>query len=52
MQGIFGSNYPWPNEPIANDGTEYHLIERLWPAATKMAGLSSCFIDKKGQKRA
>jgi glycosyltransferase involved in cell wall biosynthesis len=52
MQKIFGETYPWPNEPIANDGTEYHLMERLWPAATKMSGLSSRFLDKKGQQRA
>lgn len=52
MKAIFGDNYPWPNEPIANDGTEYHLIERLWPAAVKMVGLSSRFMDKKGQQRA
>ena len=37
MNGIFGADYPWPNEPIATDGTVYHLIERLWPATSVMA---------------
>ncbi|GGH37742.1 Rhamnan synthesis protein F [Cribrihabitans marinus] len=51
MNGIFGENYPWPNEPIATDGTVYHLIERLWPAASAMAGLNAVFLDKPDQKR-
>jgi lipopolysaccharide biosynthesis protein len=51
MNGIFGADYPWPNEPIANDGTVFHLIERLWPAASTMAGLDAVFLDKPDQKR-
>ena len=51
MNGIFDVDYPWPNEPIANDGTIFHLIERLWPAATTMAGLDAVFLDKPDQKR-
>ena len=51
MNGIFGEDYPWPNEPIATDGTVYHLIERLWSAASSMAGLESIFLDKPDQKR-
>lgn len=51
MNDIFGDDYPWPNEPIANDGTVFHLIERLWPAASVMAGLNAVFLDKPDQKR-
>lgn len=51
MNGIFGADHPWPNEPIANDGTVFHLIERLWPAASVMAGLDAVFLDKPDQKR-
>jgi len=52
MNGLFDADYPWPNEPIANDGTVYHLIERLWPAASVMAGLEAVFLDKPDQRRA
>ncbi len=52
MNVIFGQNYPWPNEPIANDGTEFHLIERLWPAVTTHLGLESVFVHKLDQRRA
>ncbi|MFN3210782.1 MAG: rhamnan synthesis F family protein [Roseovarius sp.] len=51
MNDIFGPNYPWPNEPLPNDGTEFHLIERLWPAAAALAGYSSVFLEKADQKR-
>jgi lipopolysaccharide biosynthesis protein len=51
MNGIFGADYPWPNEPIANDGTVFHLIERLWSAASTMSGLDAVFLDKPDQKR-
>lgn len=51
MNGVFGQNYPWPNEPIANDGTEFHLIERLWPAMTTHLGLESVFVHKLDEKR-
>lgn len=51
MNRIFGKDYPWPNEPIANDGTVFHLIERLWPAASVIAGLNAVFLDKPDQKR-
>lgn len=51
MNGIFGDDYPWPNEPIPNDGTVFHLIERLWPAACAIAGKGSVYLDKPDQKR-
>ncbi len=51
MRSLFGEDYPWPNEPIAQDGTPYHLIERLWPAAARMEGLGSVFLDKPDQAR-
>jgi glycosyltransferase involved in cell wall biosynthesis len=51
LNAMFDDDYPWPNEPIANDGTVFHLIERLWPAASAMAGLGSVFLDKPDQKR-
>lgn len=51
MNALFGPVYPWPNEPLPNDGTEFHLIERLWPAVTEMEGLGSLFIEKTDQPR-
>lgn len=51
MNEVFGQTYPWPNEPIANDGTEFHLIERLWPALTTHLGLESVFVHKLDEKR-
>lgn len=51
MNTLFGPAYPWPNEPLPNDGTEFHLIERLWPAVTVMEGLGSLFIEKTDQPR-
>lgn len=51
MNDVFGQNYPWPNEPIANDGTEFHLIERLWPAMTTHVGMNSIFMHKLDQLR-
>lgn len=51
MNAVFGQSYPWPNEPIANDGTEFHLIERLWPAMTTHLGLDSVFVHKLDEKR-
>jgi glycosyltransferase involved in cell wall biosynthesis len=51
MNDIFGADYPWPSEPIANDGTEYHLIERLWPAMATHLGLESVFIHKLDEQR-
>jgi glycosyltransferase involved in cell wall biosynthesis len=51
MAAIFGPDYPWPNEPLPNDGTEYHLIERLWPTAAAMEGLDSLFLDNPDQPR-
>ncbi|RID90335.1 glycosyl transferase [Gemmobacter lutimaris] len=51
MNAVFGPEYPWPNEPIANDGTEFHLIERLWPAMATHLGLDSVFVHKLDQKR-
>lgn len=51
MNAFFGNEYPWPNEPIANDGTVFHLIERLWPAAAAMTSLQAVFLDKPDQRR-
>lgn len=51
MNDMFGPSYPWPNEPIANDGTEFHLIERLWPAMSTHLGLDSVFVHKLDQRR-
>ncbi|MBN2631456.1 MAG: glycosyl transferase [Rhodobacteraceae bacterium] len=51
MNDIFGPDYPWPDEPIANDGTEYHMIERLWPAMASHLGLSSVFVHKLDEQR-
>lgn len=41
----FGENYPWPKEPIANDGTVFHFIERIWPSVSGHLGLDSIFLD-------
>ena len=51
MRDLFGHNYPWPNEPIPNDGTEFHLIERIWPALAAQVGMDSVFVHKLDQKR-
>lgn len=51
MRDLFGHNYPWPNEPIPDDGTEFHLIERLWPALAAQVGVDSVFVHKLDQKR-
>ena len=51
MNGLFDPGYPWPNEPLPSDGTVFHLIERLWPAASAMAGLSTVFLEKTDQQR-
>lgn len=51
MLGLFGKDYPWPNEPLPNDGTIYHLIERLWPAVAARLDLETVFIDRPGTKR-
>ncbi|WP_108260136.1 rhamnan synthesis F family protein [Mangrovicoccus ximenensis] len=51
MNGLFGADYPWPNEPIANDGTEFHLIERLWPAMAVKEGLGAIFVSKPDEQR-
>lgn len=51
MRDLFGHNYPWPNEPIPDDGTEFHLIERLWPALAAQVGMDSVFVHKLDQKR-
>ncbi len=45
MRELWGEDHPWPNEPIANDGTEFHLIERLWPAVAAAQGLLSVFLS-------
>ena len=51
MVSYFGEAYPYPNEPIADDGTVFHLIERLWPTASADCGLASVFINKPDQPR-
>ncbi|WP_103174555.1 rhamnan synthesis F family protein [Paracoccus sp. SY] len=51
MNDLFGPDYLWPNEPIANDGTEYHLIERLWPAMAAQCELESVFVHKPDERR-
>ncbi len=51
MNSYFGLDFPWPNEPLANDGTVFHLIERLWPTATYEAGLRAVFVSKPDEKR-
>ncbi len=45
MLDLFGYDYPWPEEPLALDGTEYHLIERLWPTVAAKCGYKSIFLD-------
>ncbi|MCH2094025.1 MAG: glycosyl transferase [Rhodobacteraceae bacterium] len=51
MNSYFGADYPWPNEPIANDGTVFHMIERLWPTAAYDSGHKSIFVSKPDQPR-
>jgi len=51
VNDVFGADYPWPNEPIANDGAEFHLIERLWPAVASKLGLDSVFLHKLDEQR-
>ena len=51
MLDLFGEDHPWPNEPIPTDGTEYHLIERLWPAIAARMGLDSVFLHKDDEER-
>lgn len=51
MLQLFGEDYPWPNEPIATDGTEFHLIERLWRAVAARMGLQSVFLHKPDEER-
>ncbi len=51
MNAAFGEDYPWPNEPIPNDGTIYHAIERLWPAMARLIDLDSVFVDAPGLAR-
>jgi len=51
MLDLFGSTYAWPNEPLPNDGTVYHLIERLWPAVVADMKMKSVFVNRSGTKR-
>lgn len=51
MNDLFGPDYPWPNEPIANDGSEFHLIERLWPAMAAHLELDQVFVHKLDEQR-
>lgn len=51
MLAVFGSEYPWPNEPLPHDGTVFHLTERLWPAMAAATGRRAVFLDKADQRR-
>jgi len=51
MASLFHENYPWPNEPLPIDGSELHLVERLWPAVAADMGMKSVFIHRLAQKR-
>lgn len=51
MFDLFSPTYAWPNEPLPNDGTVYHLIERLWPAVASGMEMKSIFVDRPGTKR-
>lgn len=51
MNALVGMDYPWPNEPIENDGTIFHLIERLWPLASALQDLNSIFLDNPEEQR-
>lgn len=51
MRGLFPPDSPWPGEPLPGDGTVFHLIERLWPAAAALSGRDCVFIDKPGTRR-
>jgi glycosyltransferase involved in cell wall biosynthesis len=51
MNLLFRSDHPWPNEPIPNDGTDLHLVERLWPVVAAKRGLRSVFVSKPDQRR-
>ena len=51
MRSLFGPDHPWPGEPLPGDGTVYHLIERLWPTASALAGRDALFLDKPGERR-
>lgn len=51
MLALLGEAHPWPNEPIATDGTVFHLIERLWPAVAARMGLESVFLHKPDEER-
>lgn len=51
MLELFGEDHAWPNEPIPTDGTEFHLIERLWPAVAARMDLESFFIYKRDEAR-
>lgn len=52
MIRLFPPHTPWPGEPIGDDGTVYHLIERLWPTAAASLGHRSVFLVKPDQPRA
>ena len=52
MTRLFPPETPWPNEPIANDGTLFHLVERLWPSASAATGRRAVFLEKRDQPRA
>lgn len=45
MARLFGADYPWPNEPMPDDGTVVQLIERLWPLVARCAGYGAVFVE-------
>lgn len=51
MLTLFGEDHAWPNEPIPTDGTEFHLIERLWPAIAAQMDLNAVFLHKDDEER-
>ena len=40
-----------PDSSVGIDGSEYHLIERLWPAMAVQEGLDSVFVHKLDEQR-
>ncbi|MGB1213449.1 MAG: glycosyltransferase [Pikeienuella sp.] len=45
MAELFNADYPWPNEPMASDGTVLQLIERLWPTMARSLELDAIFVE-------
>lgn len=51
MAKVFGADYPWPREPVPSDGSEYHLIERLWPSVARELGLQTRLVFDRTVRR-